>query len=72
MTASFNSDNWEAYLEGFRSHFRELNATDPDRFPKGKKFSSSQVKNINICRYKNVFPQTEDLATVPGSPSLPS
>ena len=120
MTALFNSDNWEAYLAAFRSHFRELNATDPDRFPRGKDclFKSSQISRnpagANYCDDKLcssaqiwlhrkdlrfgllgfstrkkcfiwrwlqeqslsieiiVFHQTGDLATVPGSPSLPS
>ena len=68
MTALFNSDNWEAYLKGFRSHFKELNATDPYRFPKGKDYLKSVKSDIKII----VSPQTEDLATVPGSPTLPS
>ena len=32
---SFNAENWDSYLESFRTYFMELNSTDPNRFSLG-------------------------------------
>ena len=45
MSAHFNPENWDSYLDGFRTHFRELNSTDPNRFPRGK-YSTELVDPI--------------------------
>ena len=34
-------DNWDDYLNAFRTRFAELNSTDPYRFPKGEKSECS-------------------------------
>merc|ERR1712154_541335 len=55
MGALFNSDNWEAYLKGFRSHFSELYATDPDRFPKDRRSGNGSWESYTVIMIDGKF-----------------
>ena len=68
MSAHFNPENWDSYLDGFRTHFRELNSTDPNRFPRGK--YSIELVDLTLTLTLNV--ETRGLVTGPGRHSRPS